>query len=635
MKYNIRLVFIISLFICFTYSSGQGKNQIQRIEPLSAQPVGTIERIEPPFWWVGMEYNEIQLLIHGTNIAGAEVKSGSEKIKINEIHQVENADYLFVDISIDPSAKSGFYPLRFESKGEDPVTIPYELKERMYLGNGKQGFTSSDAIYLLMPDRFSNGDPANDNAEGMLEKADRTNPNGRHGGDIAGIRNHLDYIADMGFTALWINPLLENNMPAYSYHGYAITDFYRIDPRFGSNEEYMNLVEEAHRCGLKVIMDMVFNHCGTNHWFIQDLPMKDWINQWDSFTQSNFRSEVKIDPHASEYDKKLMGNGWFDKSMADLNQKNPFLMKYLEQNSIWWIEYSGIDGIRMDTYPYTDKYAMAGWAEIIQELYPNFTILGETWLQKTSHTSYWQTRTDNYDGYDSHIQAVTDFPLHYALNEALNEKEGWSEGLRRLYYVLSEDFLYSDPENLLIFPDNHDVTRYYTSMQEDLDKYKMGLAFLLTTRGIPQIYYGTEILMTGREQDGHGYIRQDFPGGWEKDPINAFTSSGLSKNQLEAKYFLQKILLWRQKTPTIHSGELKQFIPENNVYVYSRYLGEQCIVVILNNNNESIPIDRKRFSEVLSGFGIARDIISNKEYKITDGIVVPPMSPMILELYKE
>ncbi|MBA7560868.1 Cyclomaltodextrinase [subsurface metagenome] len=483
-----------------------------------------------------------------------------------------------------------------------------------------------------MPDRFSNGDRSNDTVEGMLEQTNRQNPDGRHGGDIAGIAKHIDYIADMGFTALWANPLLENNMPEKSYHGYAITDYYTIDPRFGTNSDYRNLVGLAHEKGLKVIMDMVFNHCGTNHWLVRDLPMDDWVNQWDTFTRSNYRIEVKTDPYASDYDLKLMGKGWFDVTMADLNQKNPYVWKYLVQNSIWWIEFAGIDGIRMDAYPYTDREAMSEWAMTIRKLYPSFTILGEIWLQKSSHTAYWQDNERNMDDYRSNIPAVTDFRTHYAVIEALSEKEGWTQGLRRLYYVLSQDFLYNNPENLLVFPDNHDLNRYYTSLNEDFDKYKLGLAFLLTTRGIPQIYYGTEILMTGEEHKGHGYIRQDFPGGWEGDTIDAFNGTGLNEDQEEAQRFVQKLLTWRQKTPAIHNGKLIHFIPEDDVYVYFRTTNSQSVMVILNKNEEDILVDMRRYREGLNGFSSAIDVISSEKITNLDQIFVQGMSPLILEL---
>ncbi len=621
LRYSI--ILLASAFLFFGLNS-----------PLHSQNDLSVDRIDPPFWWTGMEYNEIQLLVYGNDLSDAEVKLNSKSIVLQKIHRPENNKYLFLDLLIKPEAKAGIYKISFTNE-KDEVIYPFELKERNS-GDGKQqGFNSSDAVYLLMPDRFSNGDTSNDSIAGLLEHADRNVLDARHGGDIKGIANHLDYIADMGFTALWINPLLENNMPDKSYHGYAITDLYNIDARFGSNSDYLELINSAHNKDLKVIMDMVFNHIGTNHSLIQDMPMPDWVNQWDVLTKSNFRGEVKVDPYASEYDKRLMAKGWFDGTMADLNQENPFVRKYLIQNSIWWIEYAGIDAIRMDTYPYPDKDAMVEWAKTIEELYPSFTILGEIWLQRPAHTAYWQDNETNKDKYQSYLPVVTDFPLHYALIEAMNEDEGWTQGLRRIYYILSQDMLYSNPNNLLIFPDNHDVNRFYTSLGEDLNKFKLAMAFILTTRGIPQVYYGTEILMTGEEHKGHGYIRQDFPGGWEGDSLNAFNGTGLSQDQVEAQEFVKTLLQWRQKTPAIYEGNLIHFIPENDVYVYFRATDSQSVMVILNKNENELILNTERYSEGLKDFSSALDVLSGERITDLSQIKVDGKSPMILELTKE
>jgi len=581
-----------------------------------------------------MEYNQIQLLVHGENLTGTEVKSNSDYIQINKVHSPDNSHYLFLDIEIKHEAEPGNYNLIFTGKNQETVQHRFELKERELKDNIRQGFDSRDVIYLLMPDRFSNGDPSNDDMEKMLEKANRDDPDGRHGGDLRGIINHLDYVAGMGFTTLWINPLVENNMSVLSYHGYAITDHYNTDPRFGSNEDYIELINQAHSKGLKVIMDMVFNHAGTNHYLVKDLPAPDWVNQWEEFTRSNFRGEVKIDPYASEYDKVLMSEGWFDVTMADLNQENPYVLKYLIQNSVWWIEYARIDGIRMDTYPYPDKKAMAEWAKTIHKLYPSFTILGEIWLQKPSHTAYWQNNDRNYDAYRSYVPVVTDFPLHYAVIEALNEEEGWTKGLARLYYILSQDFLYKNPDNLLIFPDNHDLNRFYTSLGENPAKFELGIAFLLTTRGIPQIYYGTEILMTGEEHKGHGFIRQDFPGGWSGDTINAFTGEGLNSEQREAQEFVKTILQWRKTVPAVQNGDLMHFIPENNTYVYFRYTDTESVMVVLNKNKDDILLDTDRYRERLDGFSSAVNVLTHEKISNLDELEISGMSPLILELKK-
>jgi glycosidase len=602
---------------------------------LSAQSAERIERIEPPFWWSGIQYDTLQLMIYGKDISGYEVKSESDALKVLKSQMATNPNYLFVDLLIGADAVPGFYAFTFKNESGKNLTYNYELKSRNNQPDKWKGFDSSDAIYLLMPDRFADADTTNDTVAGMLEKADRSSPHGRHGGDIEGIIDHLSYISGLGFTALWITPLLENNMPEYSYHGYGITDFYRIDSRFGSNTDYVQLVDSAHSQGLKIIMDMVLNHCGTNHWFVCDLPSADWLNQWETPTYSNFRAEVMTDPHASEYDKNRLEKGWFAPLLADLNLGNPILLKYLIQNTIWWIEYAGIDGIRMDTYPYPKKESMVEWTTTVRKLYPRLTIVGETWLQKTAHTAYWQSGTCNYDGYDSHIPVVTDFPLYYAIGQSMNESEGWTEGLRRLYYVLSEDFLYADPKRLLIFADNHDLNRYYSAVDNDLNKFMMGLAFLLTTRGIPQVYYGTEILMTGDKSQDDGFIRQDFPGGWPGDEVNAFTGEGLSPQQVEASIFIGKLLKWRQTSNAIQNGKLVQFIPENDVYVYFRNSASQSVMIILNKNPEEIVLNTERFSEGLTGYKAARNILTGAVLNDIENIHLPAFSPIILELIKK
>lgn len=601
---------------------------------LPAQQTIKIDRIEPSFWWSGMDYNKIQLLVYGKGISDCAVKVNSKDILLQGTHNVSNPNYLFIDLLINATAKPGLYSFTFTNLKGSSAKFAYELKIRDTATDRWQGFSSSDAIYLLMPDRFANADTSNDSVADMLEKENRISPHGRHGGDIAGITNHLDYIADLGFTSIWINPLLENNMPEYSYHGYGITDFYKVDPRFGNNDDYVTLIDAAHDKGLKIIMDMVLNHCGTNHWFLRDLPSQDWLNQWENMTYSNFRGEVNMDPYASEFDRNLMEKGWFAPTLADLNLRNPLVLNYLIQNTIWWIEYSGIDGIRMDTYPYPNKAAMVEWARTIHALYPTLTVVGETWLQKTAHTAYWQSGARNFDDYDSHIPVVTDFPLYYAIGQAMNENEGWSEGLRRLYYVLAEDFLYNNPDNLLIFPDNHDLERYYTTIKEDINKYKIGLAFLLTTRGIPQIYYGTEILMTGEKKINDGYIRQDFPGGWPGDEVNAFTGYGLNSQQLEAIEFLRKLLEWRKSCEAVHNGKILHFIPENNTYVYFRCNQNQSVMVVLNKNEKEVTLPAERYHEGLEGYGSAKNILTGDTITNLKKITIPPMAPLILELVK-
>ncbi len=470
-------------------------------------------KIEPPFWWTGMADSTLQLMVYADGIAETTVITDSPGIRIEKVRRAGNPNYLFIDLVISPTAKPGGHQLIFEYQREVLLTYEYELKVRRPGSKERKGFGKNDVIYLIMPDRFSDGDTSNNNLEAMLEKTDRSNPDGRHGGDLQGIREQLDYLSRLGITAIWLNPVLENNMPAYSYHGYAITDFYRVDPRFGGNEEYLAFIDDCHKLGIKVIKDMVFNHCGDRHWWMQDMPMDDWIHQFPEYTRSNFRAETVMDPYASDFDRKRMQTGWFDSHMPDLNQQNEILAQYLIQNSIWWIEYAGLDGIRMDTYPYSYKDFMAKWMQRVRLEYPNFSVVGETWLQKEVHTAYWQDRSPVAGEYASHLDFVTDFPLHYALRDAFTQEEGWTTGLARIYYVLSQDLAYPDAFSNVIFADNHDLTRFYTSIGEDINKYRMAMAILLTTRGIPMIYYGTELQMTGEEHKGHGFIREDFPFG--------------------------------------------------------------------------------------------------------------------------
>lgn len=589
-------------------------------------------RVEPPSWWAGMKNPSLQLLVHGENIGNTEVKLNYPGITVVNIFRPENPNYLFIDLHLDNKVKPGTFDIRFLKEGKKLYTYSYVINKRREGSAERQGFNASDVIYLLMPDRFANGDSGNDSHESMTEKADRSNPSGRHGGDIAGIRQHLDYIRDLGMTAVWINPLLENNNQAYTYHGYAITDFYRVDPRYGSNSDYVQLVSDAHKQGLKVIMDMVFNHCGINHWFINDLPMNDWIHKFPEYTRSNFRAESLTDPHASEFDRNRMLQGWFDTNMPDLDQRNPYLSNYLIQNSIWWIEYADLDGIRMDTQPYPYKEVMADWAKRVFIEYPNFNIVGEAWISKESMTATYQKDSHLAGSYNSYIPSVTDFPMQGAINKAFTENEGWSEGMARLYYVLAQDFLYANPYKNLIFADNHDLNRFFTSINKDVTSFKLAMAFLLTTRGIPMIYYGTEFLMEGEEHKGHGDIRKDFPGGWANDSINYFTAEGRTEIQNDAFNFMQTILKWRSTSEAVKSGSLKHYIPQDGVYVYFRQKDKQKVMVLLNNKTEAVAVDLNRFEEDLAGIYHGTNIISGKPFNFRKTILLEPRQPLIIEI---
>ncbi len=605
-----------------------------------AQPIA-IDRVEPENWWIGFNEPNVQLLVYGNNIQSATPSVDYPGVTLKQVTPVENPNYQFVTLNIDDSAEAGVVEINF-SRGSFTYTHEFEIKERNSSQYRNQGFDSSDVIYLLMPDRFANGDPSIDEIPGMLEGVDRNNPNARHGGDLQGVINNLDYLKELGMTAVWFTPIFENDMPPEygAYHGYAATDMYRVDRRFGSNETYLELIEKAHGMGLKVIMDMIHNHVGTHHWFIKDLPSSDWIHDLEEVGTTNFRTSTVMDPYASEYDFNSTVQGWFVVDMPDLDQRNELVETYLIQNTLWWIEYSGIDGIRMDTHPYPYKEYMAKWSKVVLDEFPNFNIVGEAWMPNTPSTAYWQTGFPSPDGYESYLPSVTDFPLYSSLTAGLNEQQGWDRGISQLYFTLSQDFLFPDANLNVIFPGNHDLDRIFTVVGENYDKYKLALSFILTTRGIPQLYYGDEILMTGGGPDG--LKRKDFPGGWSDDPINAFTPEGRRALEaetgfpvVEAHDYLTRVANWRQDKDVIHNGKLTHFIPENNVYVYFRHNEDETIMVVLNAQVEPQRLDLGRFSELMNGYNFGYDIISQHRFRLEETLEVAPLQSMIIELGSE
>ncbi|MDN5348981.1 MAG: neopullulanase [Bacteroidales bacterium] len=597
-----------------------------------AQSKSTDISIEPPFWWVGMQNPKLQLMVHADNIGETRVRINEEGIKLERVSAVESPNYLFLDLHIDASANAGNFEIEFLKSGKVVHRVTYELKGRNAGSADRLGFNSSDAIYLLMPDRFANGNPENDDMPGMLEKANRKNPDGRHGGDIEGIIQNLDYFTDLGVTALWLNPVLENNMPASSYHGYAITDFYKVDPRLGGNEKYLELVEKARKKDLKIIMDMVFNHYGKGHKWTEDMPMSDWVNQWPEFTRSNYRGGSLTDPYASAYDQDKMLRGWFDVSMADLNQRNPFVANYLIQNSIWWVEYANLGGIRMDTYPYSFKEFMQEWMQRLRAEYPNFSVVGEVWLNYSPMVAYWHEQKHNFDGFNSHLNYVMDFPLKYAIGRAFNESNGWSSGVAALYESLSMDFQYGDPNTIVNFLDNHDMDRIATTFGEDIDKQKLAATFLLTVRGVPQLYYGNELGTPGVEHKGHGQMRNDFQGGWAGDSRNAFTAEGRTTDENELWNHFRTLLHFRKDSKALQNGVMTHYIPEDGVYVYFRYNDEQSLMIILNNNAEEKTIETKRFAENMKGFETGTDLLHRTWFENLDEITIPAMDSRVIEL---
>lgn len=572
----------------------------------------TVQKVAPAFWWAGMKNPELQVLIYGGHISSAEVSISSTDITLQEVVKQENPNYLLLYLNISEAVPQKFNIILKE--GKKSTAIPYELKQRKPNASEVEGFNAGDVLYLIMPDRFANGDPSNDMVPGMLEaKVDRNDPFARHGGDLKGIENHLDYIADLGATSIWLNPVQENDMKEGSYHGYAITDYYQIDRRFGSNEEFYNLVQQAHNKGLKVVMDMIFNHCGDENYLFKDMPSKDWFNFKGNYTQTTFKTATPSDLYASNHAKKIVVDGWFSQCMPDFNQRNRHVATYLIQNSIWWIEYAGINGIRQDTHPYADFDMMSHWCKAVTEEYPDFNIVGETWIGSNVLVSYWQKDSKVAAPKNSNLRTVMDFPLMDQMNSAFDEETtDWNGGLCRLYEYLAQDIVYADPMNLLIFLDNHDTSRFYHSDADtkNLDRYKQALTFLLTTRGIPQIYYGTEILMAADKANGDGLLRRDFPGGWQGDSKNCFNATNRTPQQNEAFSFLQKLLQWRKGNEVIAKGKLKHFTPNKGVYVYERKYGDQSIVVFLNGNNKEQTIDLTTYREILpasSGHNILTD----------------------------
>ncbi len=597
----------------------------------TAFPQVSIDHVEPPNWWTGMKNNSLQLMIHGKDIGKTTASFEYKGVKLKGVSSTGD-NYLFIDISVNNFAKPGTITIEFKQKDSVFTTYNYELKSRAEGSARRTGFNNSDMMYLIMPDRFANGDPNNDDMPGMLEKADRSNPNGRHGGDIKGIADHLDYLQKLGVTTIWSTPLLESNMPVASYHGYATTDMYKIDPRYGTNDSYREMVDAAHRKGIKVVMDIVFNHFGTNSYWMKDLPQNDWIHQWPEFTRSNFHGSVISDPYSSQYDEKKMSDGWFDTGMADFNQKNPHVARYLIQNSIWWIEFAGLDGLRQDTYPYSDKDFMAEWMKTLNEEYPNLNVVGEAWLNYPPMVAYWLDNKTNKDGYRSHLSNVFDFPLMGAIQKAFTENEGWDTGMARLYEILAQDFLYSDPTKLITFADNHDIERMYPVLKT-VDNVKMALAFIATTRGFPLIYYGTEALSDRGNLQGDAGKRKDFPGGWQDDQVNMFTRENLSPDQKDILDYMTTLFNWRKGNRTVQDGKLTHYIPEDGIYVYFRTLGKESVMVIINNNEKYLKtVATARYAENLNGFKTGKDVLTGSQVKDLSKIEVPAKSVKIIEL---
>ena len=587
-----------------------------------------IERIEPPFWWEGFKNTSLQLLIYGENISNLDFKIKSDIVELVSVEKAENPNYIFLNLEVNDKGISGDFDIDY---GEN--SIKYNINKKELDSENHFGFSSSDVLCLITPDRFINGDYTNDNHPDMLEKATR-GPWGRHGGDLKGINDNLNYLIDLGYTAIWLNPILENNMIKSSYHGYSTTDYYKVDPRFGSNEEFKNLTKKADKMGVKMVMDIIPNHSGSEHWFVKDPPFSNWLNFNNSYSQTTHRRQTVQDIHASEYDKKHFSDGWFVETMPDLNQKNKFMSTYLIQNAIWWIEYSGIKGYRVDTYPYADKNFMSDWTYEIMNEYPNFNIVGEEWSDTPIITSYWQAGKTNHDGYISYLPSLMDFPLQISFSEALNDEITWGKGFVKPYRTISYDFLYGDPYNLVVFPDNHDMTRFLTQVDNDLNLFKMGLVFYTTVRGIPQFYYGTEVLMNSNDNPrSHDVIRSEFPGGWKDHKVSALTGMGLTSDQIEFQNFFKRLLNWRKNNKVIHEGNFIHFTPKEQVEIYSyfRILGDKMVWTIFNRKEETQTIKLDKYQEVLKGKSKGYDVVNDKTIDLSN-LKISPKSALIIEI---
>ena len=583
---------------------------------------------EPAFWWSGMKNPELQLMVYGENIASFRPSVSYPGVKLKSSVALESPNYLLVYLDVE-NAQPGTFDITF-TKDKKQIKMPYELKARKKDACKIKGFDSSDVLYLIMPDRFANGDPSNDNlVMKTAYKTDRNDPSARHGGDLAGIEKHLDYIEDLGVTAIWLNPVLENDMQGGSYHGYATTNYYRVDPRFGTNEDYVRLIDKTHAKGMRVVMDMIFNHCGSDHIWMKDVPSKDWFNNLDKYVETSHVKEVYFDPYASEYDTKRMVDGWFVPSMPDLNQRNPHVATYLIQNSIWWIEYSGVDGIRQDTYPYADYKMMVDWCNAIYREYPDYNIVGEAWMNQTMGTAFWQKDSKLNERGNTMLKSVMDFRLMGLSHSAFFGDAG---GMQALYEHLAYDYAYADIYNVLRFLDNHDTDRFLPAMPEKLDAFKQGIAFMLTIPGIPQFYYGTELLMNGTKQKGDGYIRLDVPGGWPGDAVNQFEASGRTDIQNEAWNYMQKLLKWRKGNEVIAKGKMKHFVPQNGVYVYARNLNGKQVVVIMNGNAKESVLPHDRYDEILKGYTSGKDVITGKVVNLQKELTLGAKDVLVLEL---
>ena len=618
-----------------------------------------VDRIEPTDWYVGMKDASLQLMIYGKDVRSADVEVAYPGVHIDSIARLDSPNYLLVYLNLE-GAKAGEMTLNLK-QGKAVKKVKYLLKNREMPGDKRIGFSNEDVLYMLMPDRFADGNPKNDVVKTMRDKTcDRSAPSLRHGGDLEGIRQHLDYFNQLGVTALWFTPVLENDSPNdgknSTYHGYATTNYYRVDPRFGSNEEYKQLVAEAHKKGLKVVMDMIFNHCGFEHPWVADMPSKDWFNtpEWllpeyqtpehqkkigtmdggrtvnDKYLQTNYKLTPVLDPYASKVDLHETVDGWFVPTMPDLNQRNPHVMKYLIQNSEWWIETVGIDGIRMDTYPYADRDGMALWMKTLDREYPHFNTVGETWVTEPAYTAAWQ-KDSKLSEKNSYLKTVMDFAFFDRINSAKKEEtDDWWNGMNRVYNVLCYDYLYPNPKSVMAFIENHDTDRFLGEGKDTL-ALKQALAILLTMNRTPQLYYGTEVLMNGTKSVTDGNVRKDFPGGWAGDKHNAFTAEGRTQAENQMFNWLSRLLHWRQGNEVITKGKQTQFCTQHGIYVIARQYQGKSVMTIINGKNAENELDVARYAEIIGSAEKATDVTNGRTVRINKNVKLRPRQAMVLE----
>ena len=604
----------------------------------TAVVAGKIKRIDPTDWFVGMKNAKLQLMVYGEGVGKAQVSTAWPGVRIDSVMRLDSPNYLLVYLDLS-DAKAGNMPLVF-TQGKQKSTINYRLREREMSGEQRRGFSNADVLYMLMPDRFASSGTKKHPMPGLnTYRVDRSQPSLRHGGDLEGIRQHLDYFTQLGVTALWFTPVLENNTPDENthstYHGYATTDYYRVDPRFGTNDDYRRLINDAHAKGLKVVMDMIFNHCGITHPWIKDMPSHNWFNRPDyknNYLQTSYKLTPVLDPYASKVDMAETVDGWFVPSMPDLNQRNPHVLRYLIQNSIWWIETVGIDGIRMDTYPYADREAMAKWMARINQEYPNFNTVGEAWVTEPAYTAAWQ-KDSKLSNMNSNLKSVMDFAFFERINQAKEEEtDGWWNGLNRIYNSLVYDYLYPNPSSVMAFIENHDTDRFLGNGNDTL-ALKQALALLLTMNRIPQLYYGTEVLMKGTKEKTDGNVRKDFPGGFSGDKQNAFTAEGRTKEQNAMFVWLSRLLHWRKGNDVITQGRQTHFIPFNGIYVLARTLDKRRVLTIMNGTSKSATMPVARYAEVIGDAHEAHDVLTGRTINLQNDIKLAPRATLVLELF--